>query len=308
MNFLFSRFSNQSAKQHEEVDKPRVYFLKDLPQYRREIPIDLFDDTWIITKKHSREQGLLSVLNKTLFIAIGKSSQCEPFKGMIDVQIEVDKVGETLYCIDVMRFNKNNLCYKDLEARLNSIDDETYKLLNIEKRRIIRYSQEELIRIRDNDNIESEYILQKLSDPYLGQRYVMTYAELVAIIIKRPIEEKKQENKFEKVEEKIVVVPRDDKPYLASDDEVLDEYEEMSSEEEREFNYRRQLVYQIDRKIDFQKDKDTQFVLDLEDTKNLKNRKKSRYKLHKDINYYDSESLRGRDVNRFYDVANRPKD
>jgi len=102
---------------------------------KEEVPWDDIDETWVIIKRRSKEKGIISVLNKMIFLAIGKESQCDPIKLQCDVQLEIESNMGRFYLIDAMRYDKQSLCEKDLKQRLDSVPVEIYEKLNIEKKR-----------------------------------------------------------------------------------------------------------------------------------------------------------------------------
>jgi len=299
-NIFFQGISTRTLDKSEELKRTPTYFYKDLNNPKEEVPWDDIDETWVIIKRRSKEKGIISVLNKMIFLAIGKESQCDPIKLQCDVQLEIESSMGRFYLIDAMRYDKQSLCVKDLKHRLDSVPVEIYEKLNIEKRELIHYTSDERYRIREYDDLESVYMLQKLEDSYFGQRYQITYKQVVEDIVrragKRVIEEKQDRFVTENIEE--FEDPKSDKNLDVSD--LYAKYSikfvpEMDLNRLHEFRGRT-------KKKKIQESQTERRELDQVKPKRFSKNVKKRKQLRK------MKLGEVRDVNRYYDVADRDKD
>jgi len=305
-SFFSGEFSTITAQVQQEIKKPTVFFLRDLNQSSSEIPWVEIDSTWVIVKKRSEEQGLLSVINKNLFVAIGKSSQCEPTRIVADVQIEVEQIQGTYYCVDVVRANREMVCEKNLDQRLLSIDNDIYRQLNVQQRELKYFTSQELILIRDKDPIDSVYMIQKVNDPYFGSRYTITYAEILKFLLQeRGVVEENQEVTHDRLESVPIDIPEEE---VVLEDAICyqEPCEQCDGDEQAFYQETMYTVQDLRRSLEF-------FPQDCrEESYNkkqllLKNRKFIRDK-KQNQNRKMIGNKEGRDINRYYDVANRPKD
>jgi len=306
-SFFSGEFSTITAQVQQEIKKPTVFFLRDLNQSSKDVPWVEIDSTWVIVKKRSEKQGLLSIINKNLFVAIGKSSQCEPTKIVADFQMEIEQELETYYCIDVVRANREVVCEKSLDQRLLSLDNEIYRQLNIQQRQLKYLTPQEIISIRDNDPIDSVYMIQKVEDPYFGDRYTITYADILEFLLQKNkvTVEENQEAPHDRLESVPVDIPVGEvalekaicyqEPCEQCEGDIQAFYQETMYTSQ---DLRRSLEY-----IPYDCGEDLCNKKQLP----LKNRKFIREKKQNN-NRKMIGNKEGRDTNRYYDVANRPKD
>jgi len=298
--FFFQGISMRTLDKPEEKPKSPTYFFKDLNKIQTEIPWEDIDETWVILKNQSEERGIISVINRTKYTAIGKESECDPVKLLYDVQLEVERYQNRYYLVDAMRYEREDLCKKTLSQRLDSVPMEVYQKLNVIPRDLVNYTIQEQCRIREFDDINASYILQKLDDPYLGCRYKITYAQVVEDILRKAKRMVKMEiyHPDESEDEIEKDVPQRDQEdirkvvcasrYVAniidmpiSKGKIIKGSNTERKAREREFKYFSEIEPDQPKKI---------------------SKIRAKMKLKKQV------PEENRDINRYYDVVNRAKD
>jgi hypothetical protein len=304
--FFSEGFSTITAQVQQGIKKPTVFFLRDLPEFRRDVPWVEIDSTWVIVRKRSKEQGLLSVINKTMYVAKGKSSQCEPVDNVADFQMEVDQEEDIYYCIDVARANREVVCDRNLDQRLSSIDEKVYQQLNIKRRKLIYITQEEIISIRDNDSVDSIYMIQRADESFFGTRYTITYADILNFLLLKAKKEEVVEDNQLAIHERQVSVPIEVPVEEDGLEEAICDLELCNLCEGDQKAFFQETLYTSQ---DLRRSQN--FIrYDCDDDLVYKNQIPLKYRKYGNNNKNRKMfgNKEGRDTNRYYDVADREKD
>jgi len=168
-------------------NKIPTYFIRDLVKPQKGMPQREIDESWVIRKTISEEIGIISVMKGMLFVAIGKSSSCRQLDATYDIQIEVAERGGVIKCIDVLRYDKKALDDLTLKERLHCVTDAISLQLDILPRELEYVSDTELRRIRDYEDINSEYVIQEGKESFFEERFLVTYDDLKQELLRRDL-------------------------------------------------------------------------------------------------------------------------